>query len=179
MRWTFPAGSLDALMASDAVTAPTRAALTARGSAVAAPRFFGTADHALHTAVVARLAPWPELAPAVAAQIDARLAAGTGNGWRFAELPADGTAYRDLLGVLDATGFRALGPAAQDDLLRSVQARPDTARVFAELLAEVTEFAFAQPEALAAIGYSGLADAPGWTAIGLDQREPREAVEHG
>ena len=179
MSWTYPAGSLDALLASDSVTVPTRAALAARGEVTDEPGFFDETDFALLATVVARLAPWPDLAPAIATAIDTRLAAGTGNGWRFATLPVDGLAYRDLLGRIDAGGFLGLGPAAQDGLLRGVQARPDTARAIEELLAEVTEVAFAQAGALGRIGYSGFADAPGWVAIGLDQRDTREAVEHG
>lgn len=179
MRWSYPAGSLDALIASDAVTAPTRAALQARGQRGTRPAFFTRDEFTGLTAMVARLAPWPELAPVIASAIDARLAAGTGNGWRFATLPDDGAAYRMLLGLLDAGNFRGLGPMAQDDLLLGVQSRPDAARAFEDLLAEVSELAFAQPAALAAIGYTGFADAPGWTAIQFDEREPREAIEHG
>ena len=87
--------------------------------------------------------------------------------------------YRDVLQAIDADGFLKVGPEGQDECLRRVQARGDTKRVFEELLAEVAEAAFTQPSALERIGYAGLADARGWHAIGLDEREPHEAVEHG
>lgn len=178
VSWTYPAGSLDALIAGDAVTGPTRAALAMRGVVTDQPAYFADAKFALLAAVVTRLAPWPDLGPAIATAIDARLAAGKGNGWRFADLPADGAAYSGLLAVVGADGFMVRAAAAQDDVLRNVAARLDMARIFDELLAEVAEHAFAQPAALDRIGYGGLADAPGWTAIGLDDHEPREAVEH-
>ncbi len=47
-------------------------------------------------------------------------------------------------------------------------------RFFEELLAEVTEIYYAHPLAQEEIGYAGMADAPGWTRIGLDEREERE-----
>lgn len=47
-------------------------------------------------------------------------------------------------------------------------------RFFEELLAEATEVYVAHPLAQEAIGYADMADAPGWTRIGLDERETRE-----
>jgi len=52
------------------------------------------------------------------------------------------------------------------------------ARFFEELLAEVVETYYAHPLAQEEIGYAGMADAPGWRAIGLDEREERDPARN-
>lgn len=50
------------------------------------------------------------------------------------------------------------------------------ARFFEELLTEVVELAYSHVAVQEDIGYVGMADATGWTQLGLgvlDQREPR------
>lgn len=170
------------------MTAPTRDALRARLAPAAAPRFLTEAEFATLAAACARLLPQSgvEIAP----EIDARLAAGTSDGWRYDALPPDGEAYRRGMAGLDQTAratfgapFAQLTPDGQDTVLLAVQG--DTAageiwqampakRFFEELLAEATEVFFAHPLAHEAIGYAGMADAPGWTRIGLNEREDRE-----
>jgi NAD(P)-dependent dehydrogenase (short-subunit alcohol dehydrogenase family) len=49
------------------------------------------------------------------------------------------------------------------------------ARWFEEALVEATEIYFAHPLAQERIGYVGMADAAGWSAIGLNEDEPRDA----
>lgn len=60
----------------------------------------------------------------LARRIDARLASGTGDGWRFAALPPDAEAYSRALRTLDGAAreahgrpFTALGGPEQDALL--------------------------------------------------------------
>jgi hypothetical protein len=195
------------LLDTPAVTPATRRVMTARlagepGLAPgegAPPRFLDGAAFATLRAACARLlaigdgeepsAAW------VAAAIDHRLARGASDGWRYDALPPDGDAYRRALAGLDALAmaehdrpFPALDGDAQDALLARMQRgdvhgeawhRLDARRCFEELLAECVECRYAHPLALDEIGYAGYADAPGWRAIGLDEREPREPRDDG
>lgn len=188
-RDAYPAGHARALLDTDAVTAPTRDALRARlAPPPAGARYLTHSEFATLAAACARLLPRPgvEIAP----EIDARLAAGICDGWRYDALPSDGEAYRRGMAGLDQTAratfgapFAQLAPAGQDTVLLAVQGgtAPGEAwqampaeRFFEELLAEAAEVFFAHPLAQEAIGYAGMADAPGWTRIGLDEREDRE-----
>jgi len=191
---TYPAGTVRALLATEAVTAPTRRALQARLDAEPprSPSFFDEAGYADLGAVCARLIPQGERSRPVplAAAIDARLAEGRGDGWRYDIMPEDGEAYRRGLRGLNETAlilfggaFRDLNEPEQDRVLGTVQreeAPGETwrtlraGRFFEELLAEIVEIYYAHPLAQEEIGYAGMADAPGWRMIGLDQREERE-----
>lgn len=138
----------------------------------------------------------------IAARIDARLGAGTGDGWRFAALPPDPLAYRAALRTLDAaartehgTGFRALTDASRDTLLRKVEAGEaatgdgdgllDAAAMtlwFEDLRGDTVRVAFAHPATLAAIGFSGIGAGgdgvpeTGFAHVGLNEREAWEPV---
>ena len=182
MTWVYPAGSAADLIASEHVAAPTRAALDARGQArPGAPRWFDAAAFALLDAVCARLITGVARVE-IAAAIDARLADGIGDGWRYDTLPPDGQAFVQGLRTVEATAkllcgaaFVDLDPDRKDAVLAAVQTA--SRRWFEELLAEATETAYAHPAVQAAIGYAGFADLPGWTAIGIDQRDAREPVD--
>ncbi len=181
------------LLQGEHVSPPTRAALLARLDAppVAEPRFLTPAEFRTLQAVCARLLPdaWPGARIDVAGPMDARLAEGKTDGWRYDVMPGDGAAMRAGLAGLDGASqalagaaFADVPPAAQDGVLTAVQAGtpPGPAwlmppqRFFEELLAEATEVFFAHPLAQERIGYAGFADRPGWTRIGLDEREDRE-----
>lgn len=189
----YPAGSVRALLLTDAVTPATRAALEARLTAPPyEPQFFDADTYELLRAVAARLLPQPdraapiELAPAV----DQRLLAGGSDGWRYDALPPDREAFRLGLGGVRQTAqamfgpdFPVLNPEQQDAVLHAVQAGQapgaawatvPAARFFEELLAELTETYYAHPLAQEEIGYVGMADLPGWTHLGLNQRDARE-----
>jgi len=190
----YPAGSVRSLLKTDHVSPATRAALRARLDAppVDEPRFFVAAEFATLRAVCARLIPQDGLERPVdlAGSIDTRLADGGGDGWRYDALPPDGKAYRAGLAALEAVvrsghgaGFEGLDGAAQDALLGAVQrgeiagwSGPPPDRWFEEVLAEVAEAFYAHPLAQEEIGYAGMADRPGWTGIGLDEREEREPL---
>ena len=122
----------------------------------------------------------------VAGPLDARLADGKADGWRYDAMPDDGTAMRAGLAGLDGAAQAAAGlafvdapPGVQDAVLAAVQSGspPGPAwampagRFFEELLAEAAEVFFAHPLAQERIGYTGMADRPGWTRIGLNERE--------
>ena len=195
----YPPGAVLALLNTPAVTPATRAVLVARLAPTrdVVPRFLDGATYAVLAAVCARLIPQPERPQPIelAGPVDARLADGRGNGWRYAVLPPDGDAYRRALTAVDAeatrryaTPFPALDAARQDAVLVAVQhgavvdpawAGLSPTRWFEELLAEVTEFYYSHPFGQDEIGCAAMADGPGWTAIGLDERAPREPAAVG
>ena len=183
--------TIEELIQTDWVTEPTRRAISAK----LAPRVMGSPvflDHrsfAVLRAAVSRLVPQPAGRQAPLAEIiDANLAAGRRDGWRFEALPPDGEAYRlGLQGVdetarcLFACGFVELGPFDRDAVLGSIAdgwapsmvwARLPPIRFFEELLAETVEAYAAHPYGQERMGYRGMADARGFAAVGLDRRDP-------
>ncbi|MBA3659526.1 MAG: gluconate 2-dehydrogenase subunit 3 family protein [Gemmatimonadales bacterium] len=191
---SYPSGTVRALLETDLVTRPTRDALSARLEPPdsGGPRFFMGPALTTLRAACARLIPQPHRTEPIdlARCIDERLATGAGNGWRYDSMPADGDACLAGLAGLDQTSqarygtpFHELDGARQDDVLRAVQrgaaqgevwTRMPATRFFEELLAECVEFYYSHPLAQEEIGYVGMADAPGWRAIGLNRLEPRE-----
>lgn len=163
-----------ALLASDRVTAPTRRVLLARLDARPdGPQTLSRGRFAVLRAAAARLVPLGELQEPVdlAGRLDAQLAAGPGDGWRYAEAPPDADAMDAGLDALDAHagpgGFAALPPEQQDALLAGAQAGGDgwppfTARWFEDLLAGLCHLAYAHPLLQLDIGYDGMADAHGF-----------------
>lgn len=190
----YPAGTFAGLIDTPFVTAPTRAALKKRAAepAVAEPRFLSGAEFALLGAVCDRLLDQDGEGRAidVPGAVDARLAAGATDGWRYDALPGDGEAMRRGLSGVDETAqalegapFLRLGPDGRDRVIAAlaagdppgaVWAGMPAARFFEDLLAAATESYYAHPLAQEEIGYAGWADARGWQRIGLDEREPRE-----
>ncbi len=192
----FPPGGVRALLRTAWVTEPTRLALQARlDRRYEAPRTFDAGAFAALKAICDRLIPQPTPAVDIAGALDERLAEGKRNGWRYDVLPSDAEALRLGLGGIDETAailfgarFTALPPASQDTVLSAVQAGapPGTAWAtlpaelwFEELLVEAAEIYFAHPLSQEAIGYLGMADAAGWSAIGLDEREAEPRTETG
>jgi hypothetical protein len=191
---TYPPGTVRALIESDLVTPPTRRALgeRLRRNASATPRFFDAHAFSVVGAACDRLVPQPERDRPIdlARELDARLADGTGDGWRYARMPADcgmhvmGAAGLDQAAqAMFAGGFAALPGAQRDAVLRTVQSGAargevweelDAACYFEELLALVADIYYSHPFALEEIGYVGMADAHGWHAVGLDEREAHE-----
>lgn len=131
----------------------------------------------------------------LAARIDARLANGAGDGWRFAKLPPDPQAYGLALRTLDAAArarhgapFVTLEADAQDALLGSLEdgavaGALDAEQMglwFEDLRADVARTYLAHPVALARMGFSGIGAGgdteplPGFHAVGIGQREPWE-----
>jgi gluconate 2-dehydrogenase gamma chain len=186
------------LLPTDHLSAVTRAALTQRlaetdQAAAYQPRFFAPETYQLLVAVAARLFPQPErpvLIP-LAMGVDDRLAQGKSDGWRYDALPPDREAYRMGLGGIEQIAqslfkadFEQLASEQQDEVIKSLATgnppgevwqtlRAD--RFFEEMLAELTENYYAHPWAQEEIGYTGYADLPAWTKIGLNEKEPREA----
>ena len=171
------------LLASDTLTAPTRAVLQARMKQRFEPTdlLLPPQRRTLEAACL-RLIPDPELVRRIAlpAAFEARLAQGLGRGWRYAEAPADVLLLRAGLNALDAaaadrgaTAFPDLGRHQQDALLKAAcRGEPpmnDRAlqHWFEELLTALTEIYYAHPLVQVSIGYDGMADAHGQRAVGL------------
>jgi hypothetical protein len=189
-------GSVRSLIESDLVTPPTREALRSRlrTPVVINPQFFGLDDFATVSAVCDRLIPQPERPRPidVAGELDARLAKGAGDGWRYAAMPSDAEMHEaGIAGIEQASvalfgrGFIHLSEPEQDAVLLAIQrgaaagsvwAAMDGALYFEELLALVVDIYYAHPLASEEIGCVSMADGHGWQAIGLDEREAHEPV---
>lgn len=162
------------LIASDRVAARTRRVMLARLDEPAddAPRALSPAQRALLTAVLARVVPQRGTAIDLAGRIDARLATGHGDGWRFAELPPDAEAWRRGLDTVAALepAFASLDPAAQDaaiDRFAAGDAGSDDAALltgarmalwFTDVQAEAVRTWLSHPAAQAWLRYDGFAD---------------------
>ena len=176
----------DQLLASPAVSAPTRKALQERAALVPQnPRFFDSSDYATLISLCQTLAD-PDLGELIAWQIDERLQKGTGNGWRFADLPADGEAIPLFLQALRAADFdletadkTAIIGRARSGELETLPPGWAAQRFFSDFLGEVVEIYAAHPETLAKMRFAGFADKPGWSKIELNQKQAREPDADG
>ncbi|MCJ2033420.1 alpha/beta hydrolase [Methylobacterium sp. J-068] len=196
-----------ALIRSERVNARLRAALLARAEPddpAYRPRALDPVGLAILRAACARVLPQEGAGHIdLAARIDARLASGAGDGWRFVRLPPDAEAYRLALRTLDAAArashakpFVTLDGAAQDALLRSLEAGEVAGALdaeqmvlwFEDLRADVARTYLAHPVALARMNFGGIGAGgdtfplPGFHAVGIGEREdwePSAAPETG
>jgi pimeloyl-ACP methyl ester carboxylesterase len=161
------------LIASDRVSARTRRVMLARLDEPGdAPRALSPAQRALLTGLLGRIIPQRGTRIDLAARIDAGLAAGGGDGWRFAELPPDAEAWRRgldtvLAGVPD---FAALDDAGKDAAIDRIAAgrvasdadgRLSSAQMvlwFQDVQAEAVRTFLSHPAAQAWLRYDGFAD---------------------
>jgi choline dehydrogenase-like flavoprotein len=192
---TYPSGTVRALLDTDFVTPATRAVLNARlepPAQEAKPRFFSDHDFYTLTAALTRLFAEPEhpTAGEMALAIDARLAGGKSDGWRYDALPPDTDAARLGLQGLDQSAlalsqaeFVALTATQQDAVLTAVQAGHAPGEIwqtlpgslyFEDLLAEAAVCYYSHPLAQEEIGYVGMADGQGWTRTKMNDLEPWE-----
>lgn len=191
----YPIGTVRAVLATDHVTAPTAAALRRRQQPVD-PHLnrLGATGIALLVAICDRLIPQADRDEPIdiVARLHRDVAAGGGDGWRYASLPADGTALVAGVAAVEASahamtgrGFLDLDEASRDAVLDAVQCGAalgaawrelDQKRWFEELLVMVTEIYYGHPIAQEEIGYLGMADAHGWPDVGLGARAAFEPV---
>jgi hypothetical protein len=120
--------------------------------------------------------------------VDARLAEAQTDGWRYADMPEDGEAFRNSFAALDADaceayggGFATLDWYDQADLVHAVQqaAGPDWHGMNAgQVWGMWTRYActafYSHPWAWNEIGFGGPAYPRGYKNIGIDAREPWE-----
>ncbi|SNT32513.1 Pimeloyl-ACP methyl ester carboxylesterase [Granulicella rosea] len=174
---------------SDRVSPKTREVALARIPDPVGPSVFTSEEYATLRAVLARVVP-QELGEEIdlAARLDKQLAAGKGDGWRYAVLPGDAQAYKiglqtldDLSRELHGPPFAALAFAHQEALLASIAemqpAAPQMARWFEDLRADAAAIYMSHPATLARAGYSGFgvggAETPhrGFVQIGVGDVE--------
>ncbi len=124
--------------------------------------------------------------------IDARLARGETDGWRYADMPEDVQAWRDTLRCLDADAQAkfscGLAQCSPDDQRAVIQAVQDAgsgdwhglnaAHVWSLWTRYACTAFYSHPEVWDEIGFSGPAYPRGYKNIGVDSREPFEVPDH-
>jgi len=173
----------------DEVTAE---AVLARTGPPAAVKFFTEAEESCARALLNLLTGQDgEVAVPVLEMVDARLAAGETDGWRYTDMPEDGQAWRNTLVLLDADARQLSGTAFADappaDQARLVQAVQDLASgnwhglPAAHVWSLWTRYActafYAHPFAWAEIGFPGPAYPRGYKNTGVDKLEPFEVAD--
>jgi hypothetical protein len=148
-------------------------------------------------AICARIVPQPSdrAHPApVAAMVDEKLHANSGDGYRDARLPPMREAWRRALAAIDAEAksrygrhFHQLGELLQDDLLKAVQEGDVTETIWRDLpamlffqkrlLHDIVSSYYAHPGAWSEIGFGGPASPRGYVRMNFDRRDPWEASE--
>jgi gluconate 2-dehydrogenase subunit 3-like protein len=120
--------------------------------------------------------------------VDARLAAGETDGWRYDDMPEDAQAWRDTLGYLDEDSRAGCGlpfaEAPEKDQLEVIQAVQDlqsddwhglnAAHVWSLWTRYACTALYAHPYAWNEIGFSGPAYPRGYKNKGLDRLEGYE-----
>lgn len=174
-----------ALIESDRVSARTREILLVRSrpdDPSGAPVALTDEAFAVLRAVIDRVLPQPHaMRIAIEARIDAMLASGEGDGWRYALLPPDAEAYRIALRTLQAAAraahgrdFEALDNGDRDGLLERAAAgqlvvagaTPDDPPFsaqqmklwFEDLRGDAVKIYVSHPATLARMGYGGIAN---------------------
>lgn len=156
-------------------------------------RFFTVEEQATAGALFDQLlAQWDEPRVPILAMVDARLAEDETDGWRYADMPEDGPAWRDTLRFLDEDARAEFGRRfcecsrqEQGDLVQGVQdaVGGDWHGLPAKHVWSLwTRYAcaafYSHPWAWNEIGFGGPAYPRGYKHMGLDAREPWEVADH-
>ena len=195
MEQLYKGGTLMALLQTDYVTPITRQALGKRMAYTAEePLFFDASDFEILSIVCDRLIAQDshDRIVNIAYFIDQRLANHTCDGWRYNNMPSDEMMYLNGLNGIDQTSillfkasFIQLTISQQSVVLQLLQKGDAEGEIwkemssklfFEELLVEATEIFYSYPLVQEEIGYVGMADAKGWTKIGLNERDDIEPV---
>jgi hypothetical protein len=162
--------------------------INARTSAAPAPRFFTDAERGTAEALLNQLTGQCDepLGVPVMEMVDARLAAGETDGWRYEDLPEDGQAWHDTLGHLDkdahdrcATSFAAAPREEQTALVQAVQDASEwhgmnAARVWSLWTRYACTALYSHPYAWSEMGFPGPAYPRGYKNAGVGKLEPFE-----
>ena len=162
--------------------------VTARTGPPPPPRFFTDAERAAAEALLNQLTGQCDepLEVPVMEMVDARLAAGETDGWRYADMPEDGQAWRDTLGYLDADAQARCGTsfaeAKERDQAAIIQAVQDgrqwhgltAARVWSLWTRYACTAMYSHPHAWSEIGFPGPAYPRGYKNAGVGKLEPFE-----
>jgi Gluconate 2-dehydrogenase subunit 3 len=166
--------------------------VTARVGPPAVVKFFTESEESCARALLDLLTgqnePDDALAIPVLEMIDARLEAGETDGWRYADMPEDGQAWRDTLSYLDADADKRCGTVFADapktDQLALIQAVQDlksadwhglpAAHVWSLWTRYACTAFYAHPFAWSEIGFPGPAYPRGYKNVGVGKLEPFE-----
>ena len=155
-------------------------------------KFFTAAEEACAAALLDQLTGQNEEPRIPVLQmIDARLAAGETDGWRYADMPEDSQAWRDTLSHLDADAALRCGTAFADatsvDQMALLQAVQDLGSgewhglLAAHVWSLWTRYActafYSHPSAWSEIGFPGPAYPRGYKNLGVGKREPFEVQD--
>jgi hypothetical protein len=165
--------------------------VTARAGTPPRPRFFTETEQAAGGALFDQLTGQCDepLGVPVLEMVDARLAAGETDGWRYADLPEDGHAWRDTLGYLDkdaqercGTSFAAAPQPDQTAIVQAVQDRKEwhglnAARVWSLWTRYASTAFYSHPDAWSEMGFPGPAYPRGYKNAGVGKREPFETAD--
>jgi hypothetical protein len=116
-------------------------------------------------------------------QVDAKLAAGHGEGYRYADLPEDGETWRLTARGLDAAGFIEAEEAARREICATFAAGDldlggvDSARAWSVVMRDALSAFYAHPWAWSEIGFGGPAYPRGYARLGVGLSESWEGVE--
>jgi hypothetical protein len=162
--------------------------ITARTGPPPRPRFFTEAEQASAAVLLDQLTGQcdePAGVP-VLEMVDARLAAGETDGWRYADMPEDGQAWRDTLGYLDkdahdrcGTSFAAAPRHDQAAIIQAVQDASEwhglnAPRVWSLWTRYACTALYSHPDAWSEMGFPGPAYPRGYKNAGVGKREPFE-----
>jgi Gluconate 2-dehydrogenase subunit 3 len=169
--------------------------VTSRVGPPTAPKFFAGPEEACARALLNLLTGQDrqdgELAVPVLEMVDARLAAGETDGWRYDDMPEDGQAWRDTLAYLDAdaearcgTSFADAPEKGQAALVQVVQDLKSgdwhglpAAHVWSLWTRYACTAFYAHPAAWTEIGFSGPAYPRGYKNHGVGKLEPFEVPD--
>ena len=160
------------------------------------PSFFTAEEWATADALCRRMLPQPAGRPPVplAALLDAKLVADSGDGFRESDMPYMREAWKQGIGATEAEsrarhggrGFTALDAAEQDALLGMMQrgelSEPawdglGAANFFAKrMLTDIPGLYYSHPTAWSEMGFGGPASPRGYVRMELDRRDPWEAA---
>jgi hypothetical protein len=174
----------------------TREVIDRRLVIVREPRFFTAAEWRTLQALCERILPQPRDRPPVPlpAYVDEKLHTGQLDGYRYVQLPPQGEAWRRGLAALNAEAqaahgalFEALNPLQQDELLRQMQqgqlksdawgSMPSKLFFKHRVIPDIVHPYYAHPTAWNEIGFGGPASPRGYVRMGLNRRDPWEAIE--
>jgi gluconate 2-dehydrogenase subunit 3-like protein len=165
--------------------------ITARTGPPPAPQFFTDAELAAAEALLNQLTGQGDepLWIPVLEMVDARLAAGETDGWRYEDLPEDGQAWRDTLGYLDKDAHDRCGTSFADaprqDQTAIIQAVQDSsewhglnaARVWSLWTRYACTAFYSHPYAWSEMGFPGPAYPRGYKNAGVGKLEPFEVQD--
>jgi hypothetical protein len=162
--------------------------ITARTGPPPRPLFFTEAERASAAVLLDQLTGQCDepMGVPVLEMVDARLAAGETDGWRYADMPEDGQAWRDTLGYLDkdahdrcGTSFAAAPRHDQAAIIQAVQDASEwhglnAPRVWSLWTRYACTALYSHPYAWSEMGFPGPAYPRGYKNAGVGKLEPFE-----